>query len=105
MDPEASTSAPQAKSLRHFITDNSGWTFNLITTQLLFWIVGFPLGLKYGYSNDQYDAKGAIPSGSEGSGAYVVTLFVCALCTAVYIARLVSYFDCKGPTTAKEHVE
>ncbi|KAH7484486.1 hypothetical protein KRP22_005653 [Phytophthora ramorum] len=105
MDPTASMPAPPAKSILHFITDNSGWTFNLITTQLMWWIVGFPIAVEYGYSSDEYDAKGALPSGPEGSGAYVVTLFVCTLCTTVYFTRVVSYFELLNPPAPKEHTE
>ncbi|POM57650.1 Hypothetical protein PHPALM_37806 [Phytophthora palmivora] len=96
---------PPAKSIVHFVTDNSGWTFNLITTHLLWWIVGFPIGLKYGYSSTAYNTKGGLPSGPEGSGAYIVTLFVCALCTLIYFVRLVSYFDWLSPPAPKEHTE
>ncbi|OWZ24809.1 hypothetical protein PHMEG_00083 [Phytophthora megakarya] len=105
MDATASMPAPPAKSILHFVLDNSGWTFNLITTHLLWWIVGFPIGLKYGYSSNSYNDKGGLPSGPEGSGAYIVTLFVCALCTAVYFARLVSYFGWFAPPAPKEHTE
>ncbi|RLN47942.1 hypothetical protein BBJ29_006782 [Phytophthora kernoviae] len=105
MKLNASMLTPPPKSLVHFIKDNSGWTFNLITTHLLFWIVGFPIGLEYGYSSQSYDKKGALPSGPEGSGAYVVTLFVCALCTAVYLARVISYLEWLKPPAPKEHTE
>ncbi|KAE9031190.1 hypothetical protein PF005_g414 [Phytophthora fragariae] len=105
MDPAASMPAPPAKSIVHFVLDNSGWTFNLITTHLLWWIVGFPIALDYGYSSNSYDARGALPSGPEGSGVYVVTLFVCTLCTAVYLTRLISYFGWLNPPAPKEHTE
>lgn len=105
MESALNMSAPPNKSIIHFITDNSGWTFNLITTHLTWWIVGFPIALEYGYSSDAYDGKGALPSGPEGSGVYIVTLFVCALCTAVYFMRLASYFEWFSPPAAKEHTE
>ncbi|GMF37096.1 unnamed protein product [Phytophthora fragariaefolia] len=105
MDPAASTTSAPQKSIIHFITDNSGWTFNLITTHLMWWIVGFPIAMDYGYSSSSYDAKGALPSGPEGSGAYVVTLFICVLCTTVYMARFISYFGWLNPPAPKEHTE
>ncbi|CEG36534.1 uncharacterized protein PHALS_03082 [Plasmopara halstedii] len=105
MDSTSSMPALPNKSIVHFITNNYGWTFNLITTHLMWWIVGFPIALEYGYSSDAYDGKGALPSGPEGSGVYIVTLFVCALCTVVYITRLASYFDWFSPPAAKEHTE
>lgn len=79
-------------SIGGFVSDNYGWTFNLLTTHAMFWAVGFPLVLDYGYSSGNFNEKGGIPSGSEGSGAFPVTLFICALCTLIYILRLVSYF-------------
>lgn len=105
MDPAASMPSAPRKSIINFVRENMGWTFNLITTQLLFWLVGFPIGYHYGYTSTEYDAKGAMPSGPEGSGAYVVTLFVCALCTAVYLLRLLSYFELFAPAAPKEHAE
>jgi hypothetical protein len=87
------------KTIGGFIRDNYGWNFNLVATHAMFWAVGFPIALDYGYSSDNYNEKGGIPSGSEGSGAFVITLFTCLLCTLIYIFRLVSYF--KG----KEHEE
>ncbi|DAZ99681.1 TPA: hypothetical protein N0F65_001918 [Lagenidium giganteum] len=86
----------QKRSLGGFISNNYGWTFNLLATHAMFWAVGFPLVLDYGYSNDNYDEKGAIPSGAEGSGAFVVTLFVCALCTLIYVLRFASYMSGKS---------
>ena len=76
-----------------FIQNNYGWTFNLLTTHAMFWAVGFPLALDYGYSSKNFNEKGGIPSGSEGSGAFPVTLFICALCTVIYFARLASYLS------------
>ncbi|TMW62895.1 hypothetical protein Poli38472_005513 [Pythium oligandrum] len=74
-----------------FVSSNYGWTFNLLATHAMFWAVGFPLVLDYGYSNDNYDDKGGIPSGSEGSGAFIVTLFICILCTIIYFTRLAMF--------------
>lgn len=94
------------KSLVSFVRENMGWTFNLATTQAMFWAVGFPIAKDYGYKSSNYNSKGGIPSGSEGSGAYVVTLFVCVLCTVVYAARLYSYFRADAPVSGeKEHAE
>ncbi|KAJ0391092.1 hypothetical protein P43SY_002704 [Pythium insidiosum] len=88
-----STAAATTKqlSLWGFISNNYGWTFNLLATHAMFWAVGFPLVLDYGYSNSNYNEKGGIPSGAEGSGAFIVTLFICVLCTIIYVLRLVSY--------------
>lgn len=97
--------APHKKSLRTFVGENMGWTFNLLTTQAMFWAVGFPLAKDYGYASSEYNERGGIPSGSQGSGAYVVTLFVCALCTLVYGFRLVSYFRADAPGIEKEKAE
>ncbi|KAF1333996.1 hypothetical protein FI667_g2242, partial [Globisporangium splendens] len=74
-----------------FVSNNYGWTFNLLTTHAMFWAVGLPIALDYGYSSKNFNAKGGIPSGSEGSGAFPVTLFICSLCTLVYVLRFISY--------------
>jgi hypothetical protein len=94
--------AIKSKSLKHFVGENMGWTFNLATTQAMFWAVGFPLAKDYGYASSEYNSVGGIPSGSRGSGAYVVTLFVAALCTVVYVARLVSYFRADSPASGEK---
>lgn len=79
------------RSLLGFVQNNYGWTLNLVLTHAMFWAVGLPVALDYGYSSKNYNEKGGIPSGSEGSGAFVVTLFICLLCTLIYIIRFFSY--------------
>ncbi len=79
------------RTIGGFLNENYGWTFNLLSTHAMFWAVGFPLVLDYGYSNKNYNEKGGIPSGSEGSGAFIVTLVVCLLCTMIYIFRFFSF--------------
>lgn len=93
-------SAPCKNTVWGFITNNYGWTFNLLATHAMFWAVGFPLALNYGYSSDNYDEKGAIPSGSDGSGAFVVTLFICCLCSLIYVLRLAAFL--MGKSTHEE---
>ncbi|TYZ60135.1 hypothetical protein PybrP1_005882 [[Pythium] brassicae (nom. inval.)] len=89
--------ATKKPTLGGFITNNYGWTFNLLTTHAMFWAVGFPLVLDYGYSSAHFNEAGGIPSGSEGSGAFPVTLFICALCTLIYAVRLVAYLQTGHP--------
>lgn len=92
-DASAAAATPKKPSLGGFISNNYGWTFNLLTTHAMFWAVGFPLALDYGYSSAHFNEAGGIPSGSEGSGAFPVTLFICALCTLIYVVRLVTYLQ------------
>ncbi|CCI44087.1 unnamed protein product [Albugo candida] len=83
------------RTVLSFLQENYGWTFNLLATHAMFWAVGLPIGLDYGYSSNNYDEKGGVPSGSLGSGAFVITLFVCCLCTLTYAMKLTMHLVCK----------
>ena len=82
-----------AKSLVNFFTNNIGWTFNFLAAQILWWVVAFPVAIKYGYSNNNYDSKGGIPSGGEGSGIFIICLVIVVLVTLVYVKQVCSYFS------------
>lgn len=94
----STTTAPEATapSSLGFLKTNYGWTFNLLATHAMFWAVGFPLVMEHGYSDTNYNDRGGIASGPEGSGAFVVTLFVCVLCTAIYVLKFASYMGAKS---------
>lgn len=84
------------KSLGGFLSNNIGWTFNFVAIQALFWAAAFPVVLEHGYSNDSYDDDGGLPSGGDGSGIFIICVFLCVLTTIIYIKQMVDYFGGKG---------
>lgn len=80
------------KSFGGFLGNNIGWTFNFVAIQILFWWQGFPTVLKYGYSNDEFNSKGGIPSGGDGSGVFIITVLLFIVTTIIYVARIKAYF-------------
>lgn len=82
------------KSFIHFVRDNKGWDVNVVISQLLFWLVGFPVVLEYGWSSSTYNDDGGIPSGVDGNGAFVITLFFAAASLFVWTSYLVSWLRC-----------
>lgn len=60
-------------TLKKFFETERGATFNLCTSQILWWALGAPVAFKYGYSNET-DSDGAYPSGNYGSGVYPITV-------------------------------
>ncbi|EQC37448.1 hypothetical protein SDRG_05051 [Saprolegnia diclina VS20] len=79
------------RTVGKYINSNYGWAFNLIASNILFWLAGFPTVQKYGYSSDNYDIYGGIPSGGEGSGVFIVTLVLMCICYIVYFGRMAAY--------------
>ncbi|KAF0698643.1 Aste57867_10737 [Aphanomyces stellatus] len=78
-----------------YILDNQGWGFNLIISNILFWLTGFPTVRDYGYSSTNYDENGGIPSGGEGSGVFVITLVLMIVCYLVYFSRMYNFLTAK----------
>ncbi|CAK4072775.1 unnamed protein product [Aphanomyces euteiches] len=78
-----------------YIQDNVGWGFNLVVSNILFWLTGFPTVRDYGYSSENYDENGGIPSGGEGSGVFVITLVLMVICYIVYFGRMVTFLTSK----------
>ena len=78
--------------VQDFLSNNIGWTFNFVVAQILFWAIGFPVVLEYGYSNTSYNSKGGIPSGPEGSGVFIISTVLCFLATTIYLLQIKTYF-------------
>ena len=78
-------------SVTNFLANNVGWTFNFITAHILWWAVGFPTVLEYGYSDSNFNSKGGIPSGGSGSGVFIITLVVVLLTTIIFLKQIRDY--------------
>ncbi|KAF0715126.1 hypothetical protein DYB37_007589 [Aphanomyces astaci] len=99
MSSPAATAAPK-RTVLAYIQDNTGWGFNLVVSNILFWLTGFPIYRDYGYSNVHYNEKGGIASGGEGSGVFVITLVLMLICYLVYFGRMISFLTEKGEIKA-----
>ncbi|KAG9401508.1 hypothetical protein AC1031_009370 [Aphanomyces cochlioides] len=71
-----------------YIQDNVGWGFNLVVSNILFWLTGFPTVRDYGYSSENYDENG-------GSGVFVITLVLMVICYIVYFGRMFKFLTSK----------
>ncbi|OQS02893.1 hypothetical protein THRCLA_21292 [Thraustotheca clavata] len=87
----------EKRTIGKYISNNVGWAFNLLCSNLLFWLAGFPTVQKYGYSSTNYDEYGGIPSGGEGSGVFIVTLVLMCLCYIIYFSRMIAYLQSDEP--------
>lgn len=83
-------------TFRNFINKEGGATFNLLMAHILFWALGFPLAVEYGYQATQtevrdieYKSDGSIPSGVKGSGAFPVSLMIMLVATSIWVGKLV----------------
>jgi hypothetical protein len=92
MSNDAAAKAPATRrTIGRYISENTGWGFNLVVSNILFWLTGFPTYRDYGYSSENYNEKGGIPSGGQGSGVFVVTIVLMLLCYIVYFSRMYNY--------------
>ena len=72
-----------------FISAEAAWTFALVFTYLLFFVLAVPDFAKFGYSDDKKANDGGIQSGPSGSGLFIVSLLLFLCCTFTYGMKLV----------------
>ena len=72
-----------------FISAEAAWTFALVFTYLLFFVLAVPDFIEYGYSDDEKANDGGIQSGPSGSGLFIVSLLLFLCCTFTYGMKLV----------------
>ena len=72
-----------------FISAEAAWTFALVFTYLLFFVLAVPDFIEYGYSDDKKANDGGIQSGPSGSGLFIVSLLLFICCTVTYGMKLV----------------
>ena len=88
--------------MKEFLGENIGWTYNLVMSQILFWVYGFPAGTKYGYSDEwektaaddnhyTVDGFGSIPSGPGGSGVVVISTCLVVLATIAFLSKAYNF--------------
>lgn len=70
----------------------------MAATNALFWARAFPLVLQYGYSDNNQNDKGGIPSGPSGEGIFPVVLILEIAVMLIYIDLMVSEFPSDPPT-------
>ncbi|OQR84640.1 hypothetical protein ACHHYP_13136 [Achlya hypogyna] len=85
------------RTIGKYLSNNVGWAFNFICSNILFWLAGFPAVQKYGYSSENYDAYGGIPSGGEGSGVFIVTLVLMVMNYVIFFGRMFAYLSSSEP--------
>ena len=72
-----------------FVSAEAAWTFALVFTYLLFFVLAVPDFIEYGYSDDEKANDGGIQSGPSGSGLFIVSLLLFICCTVTYGMKLV----------------
>ena len=72
-----------------FVSAEAAWTFALVFTYLLFFVLAVPDFIEYGYSDDKKANDGGIQSGPSGSGLFIVSLLLFICCTVTYGMKLV----------------
>ena len=83
------------KSLWDFVWNRHfGPSVNLLVSWVLFWALGFPAVLQYGYSDSvtSRNADFSIASGPLGSGVLPITSLFMIVATLMWIAYLVHYY-------------
>lgn len=74
------------------IDREKGATFNFIIGQLLWWAIGFPVAVDHGYDNTLINKGAYVPWGSQGSGVYPLTLFLCIISTVLFIIKITAKY-------------
>lgn len=87
----------QQSKMYLFVKDELLWTALCVLSNLVFWVYGYPLEIKFGYSNyiDEMELNtsgvGGIPSGPSGSGAVVITAFVMIYASFIWLMKYTLY--------------
>ena len=83
-----------AKGVYDFLSSNFGWTFNFVFANVLFWAIGLPTYLEFGYTdsiaNTFSKGDGQIQSGPSGSGVFPVSAALVVVCCFAYSIQIVS---------------
>jgi hypothetical protein len=98
--------------IMEFIGNNLGWTYNFIVSNILFWVYGFTVGVKYGFNDVNFKAAadedisyavsgyGSIPSGPSGSGVLIISTLLVLGATVSFLSKAYHFH----PTmTKREH--
>ena len=74
---------------------STGWTFNFVFANVLFWVYGFTALLDNGYTDNKDERAqkglGAIISGPSGSGVGIITTMLFVVGTLQFFKKFMRY--------------
>ncbi|CAE7946134.1 unnamed protein product [Symbiodinium sp. KB8] len=69
-----------------------GALFNFLFGHVMFWAVGLPTMLDYGFEETRNGPNDVTPSGLKGSGAFIVTLVLMVIATVIFVTKMYYQF-------------
>ena len=75
------------------VADDFGATFNFVVAYILFFAIGLPAYMDYGYDdNTKPAADGSYKSGPYGVGSFIITAILFIVANFIWLVKM--YFNC-----------